>query len=379
VTWTEFNSDGSAYIFESHSSNYGQTFSAPVIVSRNSKLCVKNYGAGTTYGNCNENQFSDPFTGPDGNLYVVYGNFNNATASLPGGDDDKTGKKKDNHYQLLLSESTDGGKSFAKPVKVSDYYELPDCETYQNGQDPGRACVPEKGPTANSIFRATNLPTGVVNPNDASDVAVVFGSYINKDSQESSGCTPTGFADSGNPTYNGVKSPGGCNNDIVISSSSDGGKSFAGSHANVRTLPVVSGRGAQTSTDQFWQWAGFNSKGQLAVSYFDRQYGNDEWIGASDMSLSVSTDGTHFTTTRVTTGPSPAQSQFAGVFYGDYTGLAVTDKVAIPIWMDTRDVDLMLCKGTGTKNAPPNVCTFTAPNANPANDENVYVARVPLG
>ena len=64
VCWTEFNSDGSAYIFESHSSNYGQTFSAPVIVSRNSKLCVKNYGAGTTYGNCNENQFSDPFTGP---------------------------------------------------------------------------------------------------------------------------------------------------------------------------------------------------------------------------------------------------------------------------------------------------------------------------
>ena len=47
--------------------------------------------------------------------------------------------------------------------------------------------------------------------------------------------------------------------------------------------------------------------------------------------------------------------------------------------MDTRDVDLMLCKGTATKNAPPNVCTFTAPNANPANDENVYVARVPLG
>ena len=379
VTWTEFNSDGSGYIFESHSGNYGQTFSAPVIVSRNSKLCVKNYGAGTKYGNCNENQFSDPFTGPDGHLYVVFSNFNNATASLPGGDDDKTDKKKDNHYQLLLAESSNGGKSFGKPVKVSDYYELPDCETYQNGQDPGRACVPEKGPTANSIFRATNLATGVVNPNDPSDLAVVFGSYINKDSQESSGCTPTGFADSGNPTYDGVKSPGGCNNDIVISTSSDGGKSFAGSHANVRTLPVVSGKGAQTSTDQFWQWAAFNGKGQLAVSYFDRRYGNDNWIGASDMSLSVSTDQKHFTTSRVTTGPSPAQSQFSGLFYGDYTGLAVTDKVAIPIWMDTRDLDLVLCKGTATKSAPPNVCTFTAPNANPANDENVYAARVPLG
>jgi hypothetical protein len=46
--------------------------------------------------------------------------------------------------------------------------------------------------------------------------------------------------------------------------------------------------------------------------------------------------------------------------------------------MDTRDLDLVLCHGTGTKKAPPNVCTFTAPNANPANDENVSVARVRL-
>ena len=198
-----------------------------MVVSRNSPLCVQNYGAGTTHGNCNENQFSDPFTGPDGNLYVVYSNFNNATASLPGGDDGKT-TKKDNHYQLLLSESTDGGKSFGQPVKVADYYEFPDCATYQNGQDAGRACVPEKGPTANSIFRATNISTGVVNPNDPSDVAVVFGPTSTVTRKESSGCTPTGFAGTGNPTYDGVKGTGGCNNDIVISTSSDGGQSFNG-------------------------------------------------------------------------------------------------------------------------------------------------------
>jgi hypothetical protein len=377
VTWTEFNSDGSAYIFASHSSNYGQTFSRPVVVSRNSSLCVQDYGAGTEHGKCNENQFSDPFTGPDGNLYVVFANFNNATASLPGGDDGRT-TKKDNHYQLLLSESTNGGKSFGHPVKVADYYELPDCGTYQNGLDNGRACVPEKGPTTNSIFRATNIPTGVVNPNDPSDVAVVFGSYINRDSKESSGCTPTGFAGTGNPTYDGVKGTGGCNNDIVISTSSDGGQSFAGTTANVRKLPVVTTAHGQGSTDQFWQWAAFNSKGQLAVSYMDRSYGNDEWIGASDVSLSVSSDEHSFATSRVTTGPSPAQSQFAGLFYGDYTGLAVTDSAAFPLWSDTRDLDLVLCRGTGTPKAPPNVCTFTAPNANPANDENVYTARVAL-
>jgi hypothetical protein len=376
VTWTEFNSDGSAYIFESHSSNYGQTFSTPTVVSRNSSLCVKNYGAGTSHGNCNENQFSDPFTGADGNLYVAYANYNNATASLPGGDAQT--KKKDNHYQILLSESVDGGRSFARPVKVADYYDLPDCGTYQNGQDEGRACVPEKGPTTNSVYRATNLPTGTVNPRNPNDIAVVFGSYINRDSKESTGCTPTGFADTGNPTYDGVKSPGTCNNDIVVSTSSDGGRSFTGTNDNVRTLPSVTTAKGQGTTDQFWQWAAFNHRGQLVVSYYDRRYGNDEWTGSSDVSLSVSSDERSFITSRVSTSPSPAESEFSGLFNGDYTGLAVTGTSAYPIWTDTRDLDLVLCSHTGRRKAPPNVCTFSAPNAHPANDENVYTARVAL-
>ncbi len=66
---------------------------------------------------------------------------------------------------------------------VGDYYDLPDCVTYQ-GADPGRSCVPEKGPTSNSIFRATNYPSGAVDPTNPKRVVVTFGSYINKDSKE---------------------------------------------------------------------------------------------------------------------------------------------------------------------------------------------------
>ena len=96
---------------------------------------------------CNENQFSDPFTGPDGALYVTWSNFNNAVTGT------------DNRNQVLLARSTDGGATFGAPVKVSDYYDLPDCDTYQgDGADPGRACVPEKGTSTNSVFRATNYP-----------------------------------------------------------------------------------------------------------------------------------------------------------------------------------------------------------------------------
>src|SRR5579871_3027561 len=39
VSWTEFAADGSAYIWESHSNDYGQTFSPRVLVSGDSTLC----------------------------------------------------------------------------------------------------------------------------------------------------------------------------------------------------------------------------------------------------------------------------------------------------------------------------------------------------
>ena len=42
-------------------------------------LCTNTFGLPTPHGTCNENQCSDPFTGPDGTLYVAYSNFNNST------------------------------------------------------------------------------------------------------------------------------------------------------------------------------------------------------------------------------------------------------------------------------------------------------------
>jgi hypothetical protein len=127
-----------------------------VLVSAESALCPNTFGISTPRGRCNENQFSQPFTGPDGKLYVTWANFNNAVSGA------------DNRNQILLAVSSDGGATFAPPVKVGDYYDLPDCATYQAGQYPGRACVPEKATTAYSIFRATNYPSGAVNRRDAS-------------------------------------------------------------------------------------------------------------------------------------------------------------------------------------------------------------------
>ncbi len=369
VTFTEFAADGSGYIYATHSRDYGQTFSDPVLVSRTSSLCTNTFGLGTPNGTCNENQFSDPFVGKDGALYVVYANFNN---TVSGGD---------NRNQMLLSKSTDGGVTFGDPIKVGDYYDLPDCQTYQH-DDAGRACVPEKGGLTRSVFRATNYPSGAVDPTDPTKVVITYGSYINKNSQESNGCTPDGFSSFGTNTYTGVKKAGACNNDILISTSTDAGTTFSATNTDPRQTALVTQGSRQASTDQFWQWAAFTRSGTLAVSYYDRQYGRDEHFGDSDVSLSTSTDGTAFTSKRVTTSSMPPPTEFygtrGGLFYGDYTGLsAVVD--AYPIWSDTRNKDLFVCPNSATgPGDPPQVCSATEPNGLLANDEDIYTAQVPV-
>ena len=374
VTWTEFAADGTAYIYESYSSDYGETFSPRVLVSAPSALCPN---PSPTAGACTFNQFSQPFTGPDGTLYVAWANFNNATShGIPGGA--AVANPNDNYNQILLARSSDGGQTFSAPVKVSNYYDLPDCATYQNGQDNGRSCVPEKGPTFNSFFRAVNYPSGAVNPQNPQQVVVTFGSYINAHSNETqpNPCVPAGF----NPLTNGnlftgVKTANACNNDILVSVSTDGGTTFSGASTDPRMLTSATQQPGQATSDQFWQWAAFTKDGKLAVSYYDRQYGSDEATGYSDVSLSGSRDLTSFGSVRVTSSSMPPPTQFEGTFYGDYTGLSAA-YYAHPIWMDTRSPDLFLCPGTGITGVAPGLCTASGANATIANDQDIFTAAV---
>jgi len=366
VAWTVFATDGTAYIFAVHSNDYGQTFSSPVLVSTTSaSLCTNTFGLPTPQGACNENQFANPFTGPDGTLYIAYDNFNNTVSGS------------DNRNQVLLTKSTDGGQTFSAPVKVSDYFELPDCAAAQGGQDPFRACVPEKGTAQNSVFRASNYPSGGVNPGNPSQVVVTVGSYINRDSNESNGCAPNGFNPStGGNVYTGTKTAGACNNKIMLSVSNNAGASFTGSTTDPRLLPVVNTATGQATTDQWWQWATFTPSGTLAVSYYDRQYGSDEVTGNMDFSLSTSKNLSSFKVSRATSASMPLPTQFPdalgnSVFIGDYTGLTAVSG-AHPLWADTRNPDAFLCPGTAAPGVPPALCTAAEPNGLIANDQEIY-------
>ncbi len=380
VTYTEFAADGTGYIWATSSADYGEHFGPRVLVSKSSPLCTQDYGFPTKVSSCNENQDSQPFTGPDGALYVVYSNYNGSAGNIAP-DAVTANSPVENYNQVFLVKSTDGGATFSDPVKVTDFYDLPDCDSYQGaGTNPGYGCVPEKGTTTNSKFRANNYPVGAVNPKDKNQVVVTIGSYINAHSNESNGCVPKGYAADGQALYDGVKTAGACNNDIIVSTSNDGGTSFTGTTTNPRNLAVVTSKGNQTSTDQFWQWSTFSSEGKLVVSYYDRQYGDDETKAYSDISLSVSKNYKFdtFDAKRVTTDSMPPATQFRGQFLGDYAGLAVANHKAYPAWADTRDLEYFLCPNTGTTSTPPGVCTASALNADLAHDENIYVASVDL-
>jgi hypothetical protein len=369
VTWTSFATDGTAYIYVAYSADYGETFSLPVVVSgNNSFLCTNTYGLATPQGNCNENQYSQPFTGSDGSLYVVWANFNNTVTGA------------DNRNQMLLAKSINGGVSFSTPVKVADYFDLPDCATYQAGRDAGRSCVPEKGAATNSVFRAANYPSAAVDPNNPSRIMVAFASYIGPHSNEANGCIPASFSTTtGLNLYTGVKTPGACKNDILVSVSTNGGGSFTGTATDPRSLPSAASTRAQATADQWFQWLAFTAGGRLAISYYDRQYGSDETTGFSDVSISSSHDFSHFDVQRVTSSSMPLPTEFpdalgGGLFWGDYAGVSAMGQATHPIWSDTRAAEGFLCPGTGVFGVPPAVCV---PGASIANDQDIYTASVP--
>ncbi len=335
VSWSNYSTDFSADpIYLAYSEDHGVTWHQTGAISGfSTDLCPINF-SGATSGTCDANQFSDPFTAPNGDVYVVFQNFNNCNGAFG---DPCTGDPNDNHNQMLVVKSTDGGNTFGDPVKVTDFYDLPDCFTY-TGFDFGRACVPTAPLSGVSIFRATNYPSGAAVSN--TEIVVDFGSYLNQHSNPVLGnCSPAGLSgDTFLNLYDGVGEVNGCNNDVVRSVSTDGGATFTGTSTDVSELPSVSSEGQQLA-DQWWQWSALTPRGKVATVYYDRRFGNNMATGFMDISLFKGFG----TPVRVTNVSFPSSNEFpdvngASTFMGDYTGLAVgSDGIAHPVWTDARN------------------------------------------
>ncbi len=231
--------------------------------------------------NCNTNggpfgdvvQGSIPAVGPDGTVYVAYydsteDGFGPALGGV-------------GVFTDMIARSTDGGQTFTKPTPIATLNEL------------NRVLPP-------TSFRAWSSMFPVVKVGPDGTVYAVMAT---------------------NP-------PGPDDSDIVLTKSSNGGKSWD---------PPARVNDDNTTNDQFFPWLAVQSDKTVHVIFGDRRNDpNDKLYDVYYTELSKGT-GPFRNNIKVTDAQSdPARRNLT--FIGDYFGLAASDTAVHPIWTDNRAV-----------------------------------------
>jgi hypothetical protein len=320
VTWTLFDfSCGptedqycESPIFFSRSTNGGVNWSRPVEISgRNPEICDFGnlFDRDERRGSCNFSQGSYPLVGPDGTIYVVFNNSNTSRRAAIA----------DGVAQQLFVKSTDGGKTWTKPVKVADDFqkqpfsippddEIPDCDEF-------RQCLPPNG------YRLNDYPSLGID-NETGKLAVFWSDFRNGgpcDVNRSLGVPVP------------VEPCRNHNNDVFASVSEDDGTTWTSARK-------VSDGGISAQ----WQpWGDVGENGDLYVAYYDRKYGACEASGCNDITLATSGDnGLSWSRSRITTDSMPnltcAVNRFQCGFLGDYMSTVFWKGQVHMVWADTR-------------------------------------------
>jgi hypothetical protein len=320
VTWTRFifNPHNGRYVQSpiavAYSKDGGQTFSDPQLIVGN-----------VLYG-----QGSRPAVGPDGTVYVFW-DGSTRLASLD---------------SIWMVKSTDGGKSWSKPVAVSDLVDII--------------------PAANTVFRVNSYPAAAVASNG--DVYVTWDSLV---SNSTGGLCP-------------ARTNTGCHSTALYSKSTDGGATwsapalaFPGIDVSTRTAigyPVAQPDGsgnlnapAARRVDTLFSAVAVSPSGRVYLSAYAADVvspwqtcaalGSPTLSGTNCATLGnyinnarldyVVHDLTTGVTNVVTTHPINTRYQFrsgttTGVFFGDYTDIAAgSDDNFHALWTDSNNVQMV--------------------------------------
>jgi hypothetical protein len=330
VTWTRFDAAHSP-IFFSQSTDGGATWSPGVEINgANPAHCTF-----PVPGPCNDDQGSHPVVGPDGTIYVIFGNSNTPNAGI---------------NQVLMvkcpaTNSCDSSADWSAPTKVGDLIGThPIGDSGNAGGCPvGRQCLPPNG------YRVPEFTSMTISVDRNSNLYATWSDFRNGDDPGST-CGPFGAWSTRTPP---------CNNDVFYAFSTDGGATWSPT-VNVTPLSRL-GNNAQ------WQpWSDVAGDGsRLYVAFYDRQYGNCEFSGCNDITLATLTNprtaNPTIEYTRITTGSMPnlvpANNPIQAGFLGDYMWLEVSRHN-----FDQRDVHI--------------VWADTRPLFGTAPEEDIYYARV---
>jgi hypothetical protein len=258
VTWTRFDTDGTANIMLSYSDDQARSWADPRAISGSAPFCDG--------GVCNFNQFSVPTVHPrTGLLGVAFENFNTEAEN-----------------QYLFVRSRDGGASFEGPFFVTPVFDInypltgeppnenrPDCE--ERGQAGGESVL------TNSCFRV----------NAGGNVVV----------DKRSGAFGDDFYLVMSDNRNGT--PASSNTDVFFFKSTDGGATWVGPTRVNNDRSALTGsredveNDGDFGNDQWFPWMDVSSSGELAFGFNDRRL--DRNSTASEWPMSRSRPGNYLT------------------------------------------------------------------------------------
>jgi hypothetical protein len=337
VTWTLFETNatpvgGRSPIVFSQSLDGGATWSAPVIISGSSAAFCRDFSG--TPGNpnaCDQDQGSHPTVGPDGTIYVIFGNGN---TPLPG------------INQILFvrcpaTNDCDSEADWEGPFRISDLI-----GTHPFGPDvagcPGRQCLPPNG------YRVPEITSMSISVDRSSNLYAIWADHRNNTNPNCDFRT--------SPVGNG--SPP-CDHDVFYAFSTNRGTTWS-------PTVTVTPRSRLGENAQWQPWHDVAGDGsRVYAAFYDRQYGNCETTGCNDITLATISNprssNRRIEYRRITTASMPnlvpANNPVQAGFLGDYMWVEVSrhnfeQRSVHIVWADTR------------------------PLFGPAPEEDIYYARV---
>ena len=330
VTWTRFEvtnfpekDDGRSPIMFSQSLDGGATWSPAIIISGASgSFCTVFQGLPDTPNACDQDQGSHPVVGPDGTIYVIFGNANTPELGI---------------NQVLMvkcpaGNTCDKPSDWTPPVRIGDLIgthpfnpnNVPDPET---GCPPGRQCLPPNG------YRVPEFTSMSISVDRHSNLYAVWADH--RDGRAPCDLRPIQTAD---PP---------CDHEVLYSFSTNGGATWS------PTIKVTDRLGA---TAQWQPWHDVSGDGSAVFAgFYDRHYGNCEFTGCNDITLATITNprssNPRIRFRRITTASMPnlvpANNPVQAGFLGDYMWVEVShhnfdQRDVHVVWADTRPLPYRL-------------------------------------
>lgn len=336
VTWTRFETTATptgarSPIVFSQSTDGGTTWSPQVIISGSSAtFCTDFSGTPGNPNACDQDQGSHPVVGPDGTIYVIFGNGNTPVLGM---------------NQVLMvkcppTEDCNDETDWTPPVRVGDLVGTHPIGDPGNvgGCPVGRQCLPPNG------YRAPEFTGLTISVDRNSNLYATWWDTRNLGPP----CGPLILWSAASPP---------CDSDVFYAFSTNGGTTWSATR-NVTT--------AFAPTAQWQSWSDVSGNGErLYVAYYDRHYGNCETSGCNDITLTTIRNprsaNPQFSHDRITTSSMPnlvpANNPVQAGFLGDYMWVEASRHN-----FDQRDVHI--------------VWADTRPLFGDAPEEDIYYARV---